>query len=310
MDRARRPVPSPVLRLAPEPEPVLAGPFTPSTAAAVGIGRSALDRLVREGQVLRLLRGVYLDPSQPCTQEVRTAAVALVVGARQVVVGRTAAWLHGASREALVEGDGPAAVLPTEVHARTRTGESRRFRTGEVVEIGGVRCTSAVRTATDLGRRPGAEVAQAALDGLLRSGALGHRELMVAAETSAGLPGSVQLRELAARGDGRADGAAETVLRMRWLAARLPTPSPALVVAGRRLALGLPTHRFGAVLAGRGEEDGRGDLVASGWQVLVLDARRVLASDARYLVAHLEREFHQHLLTQTGCRSTARDLAP
>ena len=288
------------LRLAPAPVPLLPGPFTPTEAAAAGLGRAALDRAVRRGSVVRLLRGVYLEASQPCTPDVRAAAVALAVGARQVVVGRTAAWLLGASAAALVDPTDPAEVLPTEVHARSRDTTRRRFRPGEVVTLGGVRCTSAVRTATDLGRRPGEEVALAALEGLLRAGALRHRELMWAVESCADLPGAAQLRELAARSDGRADGAAESVLRMRWLQARLPTPCVAFPVAGRRLALALPTHRFGAVLAGRLEPADRGALAARGWRVLLLDPHRVLASEPEHLVTHLEREFHQHLLSQVG----------
>lgn len=298
MDRADRLLPAPVLHLAPEPEPALPGPFTPAMAAASGISRAELDRLVRDGRVQRLLRGVYLDATRPCPPEVRAAAVALATGPRQVVVGRTAAWLFGAPREALVEH--PSALLPIEVHARTRTSGSRRFRGGEVVAIGGLRCTSLLRTATDLGRRPGEEVAQAALDGMLRGTGLDHGALMQAAQSCAGQPGAVQLRELAARSDGRADGAAESVLRMRWLAARLPTPSPGLVVAGHRLALALPTHRFGAVLAGRLDEDDRATFEARGWQVLVLDGARVMRTESRFVTAHLERTFHQHLLTQVG----------
>lgn len=285
--------------LVPGAGPGLTGPFTPTTAAAAGVGRAALERAVREGELVRLLRGVYLEARRPCPPEVRVAAAGLVVGARQVVVGRTAAWLHGADPAALLdERDG--GVVPIEVHARTAGGASRRFRAGEVVRLGTVRCTSAVRTATDLGRRADEEAAQAALDGLLRCGALDHARLVLAANAAADLPGADRLRELAARADGRADGATETVLRMRWLASRLPTPAPGLVVAGRRLSLALPTHRFAAVLDGSLDEDGLVALAVRGWRVLVLDPQRVRSGEARFLVAHLEREFHQHLLRQTG----------
>lgn len=286
------------LHLTPDPVSVLPGPFTPAAAAGVGISRSALERLVRNGRVVRLLRGVYLDASVPCSPQVRSEAVALVVGGRQVVVGRTAAWLHGAPYEALVDrADG---LLPIEVHAKANDNRSRRFRAGEVVEVGGVRCTSPVRTATDLGRGPGEETALAALDGLLRGGSLSHRELILAAEGCAGMPGAVQLREVAARADGRADGAAESVLRLRWHAARLPTPAPGFAVDGVRFALALPTHRYGAIIHGRIDEADRIRMHAAGWRVLVLDGTRVLSYEPRYLVAHLEREFHQHLLGEVG----------
>jgi hypothetical protein len=45
------------------------------------------------------------------------------------------------------------------------------------------------------------------------------------------------------------------------------------------------------------------DLVALegvGWRVVVLSEERVLRSEAAAWVHHLEREFHQQLLAQTG----------
>jgi hypothetical protein len=119
-----------------------------------------------------------------------------------------------------------------------------------------------------------------------------------------GSSGVVQLRELAALADGRADGAAESVLRLRWLDGRLPTPAPGLVVRTRggslRLALGLEVHRFGVVLAGRLSDPELAGLSLLGWRVVVVPPERVLRSDPAFLVGHLEREFHQHLLEQVS----------
>src|SRR5690348_5319866 len=69
-------------------------PFTAAMAARAGLGRAVLDRLHRSGRVRRLLRGVYVDATVPLSVAVRARALRLVVG-EQVVVGTTAAWLHG-----------------------------------------------------------------------------------------------------------------------------------------------------------------------------------------------------------------------
>jgi hypothetical protein len=276
----------------------VAQPFTPGIAARAGIGRAVLDRLHREGRVRRLLRGVYLDATVPVTRPVRARALALVVGSQQVVVGLTAAWLHGVE---LPRRD-PHAPIAIEVRGRGARDGGRpvRYAGHDLESVDGVRCTTALRTALDLGRQLAPERAIAALDGLLRLGAFPHTALMAELPRFTGQQGIVQLRELAALADGRADGAAESVLRLRWLRGRLPTPTPGLRVQGTRLALGLDTHRFGAVIAGRESDAEHAALSSLGWRVVVLGAERVLRGDPTYLVEHLEREFHLHLLDQVG----------
>jgi hypothetical protein len=274
-------------------------PFTPAMAARAGIGRAVLDRLHREGRVQRLLRGVYIDATVPTTRQVRARALALVVGEQQVVVGLTAAWLHGV----VVPPADPGAPAPVEVRGRAcarRDGRPVRYAGHDLESVDGVRATTALRTALDLGRQLAPDRAIAALDGLLALGAFSHTALMAELPRFAGQPGIGQLRELAALADGRAAGAAESVLRLHWLQGPLPTPTPGLRARGVRLALGLDTHRFGAVLDGRLSEAQRTALPAQGWRVVVLPEQRVLHGDPAYLVEHLEREFHLHLLDQVG----------
>ena len=274
-------------------------PFTPAMAARAGIGRAVLERLHREGRLRRLFRGVYLDATVPVTVEVRAMALRLVVADRHVVVGTTAAWLHGVT----VPGRDPQAPLPVEIsgHSRRRGSCAQvPYADHDLQRVGEVRCTAPLRTALDLGRDLAPDRALAALDGFLGLRAFPHTALMAEVPRFGGRPGVVQLRELAAVADGRADDPAESVLRLRWLHGRLPTPTPALVVGGSRLALGLEVHRFGAVLSGRlGDAELRA-LSARGWRVVVVTPERVQRSDPDLVVGHLEREFHLHLLDQVG----------
>jgi hypothetical protein len=241
---------------------------------------------------------VYVDATVPLSPAVRARALALVVGAGQVVVGTTAAWLHGVD---LPWAD-PARPVPVEVRGRARPHADRPlpYAGHDLQTVVGVRCTTPLRTALDLGRQLAPDRALAALDGLLRLGSFTHTALMAELPRFGGLRGAAQLRGLAALADARADGPAESVLRLRWLDGRLPTPSPGLVVAGHRLALGLPAHRFGAVLAGGLSDAALAALAAAGWRIVVVGAERVLRGDPTYVTGHLEREFHQHLLEQVG----------
>jgi len=272
-------------------------------AARAGIGRATLDRLHRDGRVTRLLRGVYVDATVPSSATLRARAVGLVVPAGQWVVGLTAAWLHGVD---VLRADG---VVPLEVHGRGRRAgrpgvRGVRYAAHDLQTLEDVRCTTPLRTALDLGRWLPPDHALAALDGLLALRVFPHTALMAEVPRFGGLHGVVQLRELAALADGRADGPAESVLRLRWLDGHLPTPTPGLVVAGPtgpvRLALGLEVHRFGVVLAGRLRDADLAGLSALGWRAVVVTAERVMRSDPGLLVGHLEREFHLHLLDQVG----------
>jgi len=248
--------------------------------------------------VRRLLRGVYLDATVPVTRPVRARALALVVGSQHVVVGLTAAWLHGVE----LPSSDPHAPLAVEVRGRGARAGGRPARDAghDLESIEGVRTTTALRTALDLGRQLAPERAIAALDGLLGFGAFPHTALMAELPRFAGQQGIGQLRELAALADGRAQGAPESVLRLHWLRGRLPTPTPGLRVHGVRLALALDTHRFAAVIAGQQSDTELATLSARSWRVVLLGAERVLHGDPIYLVEHLEREFHLHLLEQVG----------
>lgn len=286
--------------LVPRPDPEqlldLGQPFTPAMAARAGIGRSTLERLVRTGEVLRLVRGVYVGGAQPLTTTARARAVALVLGERHLLVDRTAAWIHGAPPLR----PEPGAAIPLDVDGR-RCYPGGRVPVGpdEQAVVAGVRCTVPARTALDVARHLAPERALPLVDGLLRAGAVSHPDLVRASDRD-DLPGIDRARELLAVADGRADGIAESVLRLHWLGASLPTPVPGLRVSGARLALALPSHRFGVVLAGVVAPVQLDAVRAAGWDVPVLDPARICRGDLRSTAGHLEREFHRHLLRQSG----------
>jgi hypothetical protein len=168
--------------------------------------------------------------------------------------------------------------------------------------VGPVRVTTPLRTALDVGRLLPAGEALGVMDALLSAGSFSHAALLAELARFTGVNGVGQLRILAAQVDARAVGPAESLLRLHWNAARLPSAVPGLPVAAGsrvvRLSLGVARCQFGAVLA---EQVSAEDLLAlegAGWWVVVLPAERLLATDPAVWTRHLEREFHQHLLAQ------------
>ena len=289
----------------------LDGPFTRATAYAAGISRAGIERMLRQGTVRRLLRGVYVVSTATDDRRLRASAAALAAGGRGIVVDRTAAFVHGLGPEVLIgEADG---VVPLDLAPRLR-GHGPRHGTAhllvghDVVSIGGLHLTTPLRTALDLGRLLPPGRALAAMDALVVVGGLTHAQLLAELPRMAGSPGVGQLRRLVVQVDGRARGTAESVLRLHWHSARLPTPVPGLVVvaAGRpvRLALAVERRQFAAVVSGqlqRGEvtADDLAALERDGWRVVVLGEERLLRTAPEIWVRHLVREFHQQLVAQT-----------
>ena len=303
MDQA---VPLPTLILDPLPSRIpVDRPFTPAQARAAGVDRTSLERMHRDGTVRRLLRGVYLVATTQETAELRAAALRLVVRGDAVVVDRTAAWVYGVD----LLSDDRSAVRPVEVvtvrpTSRGARGGVRQLTGRDVQRLAGLRLTTPLRTALDLGRLLTDHLGLGAMDALAASGAFTHVELLAEVSRLAGLRGVGQLRTLAAQVDARSACLAESALRLRWHQARLPTAVPGLLVGagGRlvRLGLGVERRQYGAVLAGTVPAEDLVALQGGGWRVVVLSEEQVLHSDAQTWMRHLEREFHQHLLAQTG----------
>ena len=271
-------------------------PFTHQQAVDLGISREVLRRMVRVGLLRRVLKGVYVDAAADDGLLMRTRAVSLVVPETAVVTDRTAAWLHGI--DVLRPGDHlvppPVEVFQLPGHTRVRTtatsGGERTLLPRDVEIVHGVRVTTPLRTALDLGRLTRRDHAIAALDALLRLGRFELVDLLREVERFRGQRGVVQLRELAPVADGRAESPGESVLRLRWLDSSMPRPELQVEVRENgllraRLDLAITDLRFAVEYDGwdwhsspaqRAHDRQRRDwLRAHGWTVVVLTRREV-----------------------------------
>jgi Protein of unknown function (DUF559) len=220
-----------------------AGPFTWQQATSFGLTRKALQSLIDNRQVVRVLRGVYQAANLPSTAALRIEAARLVVNQFVVVCDRLAAWVYGVEAFSIAELQGLPAIdtcVPpdkTRVRRKGCTGCRRDLDPEDVVVFNGVRITSDLRTALDLGCGLGRRDAMAALDGFMRVRGLTRPEFEVQLPRYASRRGVVQLRRLVPLADARAESAGESWTRMAILDAGLPAPELqySVRVGGREL---------------------------------------------------------------------------
>ncbi|HWI42074.1 MAG TPA: hypothetical protein VNS81_00540 [Nocardioides sp.] len=234
-------------------------PFTYRDALReAGLSSRELHWLVTNGFLWRPVKGVYVATPVPDSIDLRCAALRLVVPPDAVICDRHAGWLHGATM-VLAPNEhielAPITVFLPADRGRLRnlladSGE-RTFRSGDVTELGGLRVTTPLRTAWDLGRSRWAERSLAAMDQMLGLGSFTKQELSAGIEQFRGMRWVTTLRAMAPLTDGHAESPPESVLRLRWLQCHLPTPTPQVEVraGGRflaRLDVGNEALRFGA----------------------------------------------------------------
>jgi hypothetical protein len=253
-------------------------PFTSAEAGAEGAGSKLLTALVGSGHLRRVLHGVYVATQVPDSLGMRARALKLVVPEHCVVVDRTACWLHvvdALPRRAAYEM--PEIELYSTRASRTRrTGVSsgvRDLRPGDVQVIDGLRVTTKLRTACDVGRLVWRYDAIGALDGLVRAG-LAPDELRDAVSRYKGYRGVLQLRQLVPLIDPLAESMPESALRLHWHEADLPWPECQIWVHdddGRpvfRIDLGHRDVRYGAEYFGamfHGEDESANDEARLEW---------------------------------------------
>lgn len=292
----------------PDPVPadqmlLLGRPFTRAAAAAAGISPKVLRRMVRQGEVRAVLRGVYVDSAAVDDLTLRTQAVATVLPDHAVVCDRTAAWLHGAD---LLGPDGQHQVPDVQVF-RT-DGSDRLRRTGcaggtrtldpaDVMRVDDIPATTPLRTALDLGRLIPRAQAIGAMDAMMRVGGFTVADLEAELPRFRGARWVTQLRGLVPLVDGRAESPAESLTRLRLIDAGLPRPEVQWEVydeLGRlvaRLDLAYPDLRLAIEYDGaqfhstpdQQAHDGhrRARLRRLGWTVVVLRAEHVFGPHTR-----------------------------
>jgi len=232
-------------------------PFTAAMAAECGVSRRQLDCWQANGVLRHPIRGVYYSAGLQDTLELRLAVLKLVVPPACVVTDRTAGWLLGAD---MILAPNDHLVVPR-VHVfcppghrlrngLTNSGE-RQFGPGDIVDLDGIRLTTPLRTACDLGRLLHRDQALAAMDSLARLGAFTLSQLLVATSRYRRYRGVVQLRALAPYVDPGAESPPESILRLRWLDLGLPRPRCQVPVPSPYggtwwLDVGVEEHRFAA----------------------------------------------------------------
>lgn len=254
-------------------------PFTSSSAREHGLTYDMLRQLVLLGLLVHPLRGVYYVAGLIDSLELRVAVLKLVVPPGAVVTDRTAAWLWGAQR-----------VLPPGAHLevppislfclpgsrlRNKLVESgqRMLLPTDIEMVDGLRVTTPLRTACDVGRLLHRDQAIGVLDALAALNRFDPSQLLAETARFKGFRGVLQLRYLVPLVDKKSGSPGESTLRLRWIEVPLPRPECQVEVCapdGRSffVDIGLADQRFGAEYFGEefhGEEQREDDENRLNW---------------------------------------------
>ena len=221
-------------------------PFTRADLADLGFTENDLRRALRCGAIRPLVRGVYVAAHVEDTLDLRARAVAKAVPADQVVTDRSAAWLHGVDTHVYAEHD---AVVPVETcalrwHAPTKLagvdGRTRDLRPEDVMVVHGVRVTTPLRTALDLGCCLRRREAFAAMVVLASLHGFTARDLERAVGRYRRRRGVIQLRSLIGLVDPRIESVREAWVFLAIADAGLALPEPQVWIE----IDGVPTYRL------------------------------------------------------------------
>jgi hypothetical protein len=192
--------------------------FSHDEALACGWTPRAIRTRLASGEWIAFGPGRYVETATwaacDATGQYRLRAIARGLGRRVVLVGPSAAAVHGfpvlrpaATVWALASGDVPAE---------------------HVVEVGGVLVAAPARTVIDCARLTGIEGGVVVADAALREGAVSKPALEAMVLSCRHWPGLQAAEEVVAEADGRAESPLESVSRVRLV--RLGVPRPELQV--------------------------------------------------------------------------------
>lgn len=193
------------------------------------LGSQALKRGVVTRNELRtryraVFRDVYIDRDAELTAVAKARAAWLSTGA--TLVGLSAAAVYGAK---WLDAAAPAEILRADRHAAKGLNKgivvhSFRLADDEVRTIWGVRATTGLRTAFDIGRGLPAAKALPVLDALLNATGIKPADVIAFADRYPGARGVRRLRAALELADGGAESPQETRLRLLLVGAGLPKP--------------------------------------------------------------------------------------
>ncbi|MGY2082690.1 endonuclease domain-containing protein [Blastococcus sp. SYSU DS0539] len=267
---------------------------------AHAVSEGALSRAqLMKGPYVRVLHGVYADPSLPRDHMLKTRAAALLMPPEAVLGGRTAAAMLGGPAPNF--GDPVTVIVPPGTKWRGPQGvrvHTAELPAGDITVDDGLRRTVGARTAWDVAAREPVATAVGVLDAMVRAGRVTTGTLMGLIRDRGGAWGSRRVRRAFELVDARAESPPESWVRVACALARLPAPVPQYeVVEGGvwlgRVDLAWPAQRLVVEYEGAYHFDGvqvvRDDeryrrLVAAGWRVI-----RVAAHDLRAMEAVVAR---------------------
>jgi hypothetical protein len=206
-------------------------PFTRSEAFDLGLREREWRALRSDGLLREVVPGYFVDAALPDTLELRLAITRRVIEPDVVVARRTAAWLRGVD---VLDYRGFPTTPRIEVVTRSKADRPRNrlmqshsaddLLESDIGEVGGLRVTTPLRTASDLARfAPRA-------DALVTADAFLHRNLITTEQFEKSLVrwrgrrGVRQAYEIAGMADGRSESGGESRLRLRVLDMGLPRP--------------------------------------------------------------------------------------
>lgn len=194
-------------------------PFSTAQAAAWGYDRKTLSRLVASRTLRRLFTNVYAARDCDLTLTLRLRAAAMAMHHEAVLCDRTAAWVWGVDTFGYAELDVTPPLESYRLRGHRRTdrqgcaGGSRDLLPEDWVLVCGVRVTTPLRTALDLGCNLPPRDALAAMDALARAHGAAPRDLGLLLSRFFRRRGVVQARRLVRLVDARAESAGESWVR-------------------------------------------------------------------------------------------------
>jgi hypothetical protein len=210
------------------------------------MSRQQLDVRVRNGELVRVWRGIY-STTEPDLHG-RLAALDVLMGQRAVVCMGTAASLYGFD----MEDTKTVHVLDPGVRMRPTTDLMVHQRVGAPLQrIAGRLATTPAWTAVEVARQLRRPRALATLDAAVHVNGCTRVQLDAAVREQKGRRGIVQVRELLSHVDGRAESAMESEARLVMIDYGLPLPELQYEIRGLdgtlyRVDFAWPKHRVAA----------------------------------------------------------------